>query len=56
MLVKQHGLVADSSAGRSLGYRQVLEFLQKVWSFPGSADSGYQAKVASVHFGVVINV
>ena len=46
MLVKRHGLVADSSAGRSLGYRQVLEFLQQVWSFLGSAQSSYQAKVA----------
>ncbi|XP_065882308.1 tRNA dimethylallyltransferase 2-like [Dysidea avara] len=46
MLVKRHGLVADSSAGRSLGYRQVLEFLQQVWSFLGSAQSSYQAKMS----------
>jgi len=33
-LVHKNGLVLDSPAGRSLGYRQVLEFLHHTWGFP----------------------
>lgn len=33
-LVKKDGLKSDSQAGRSVGYRQVLEYLQSVWGFP----------------------
>jgi tRNA dimethylallyltransferase len=33
-LVHCHGLVADSPAGRSLGYRQALEWLRDTWGFP----------------------
>ena len=38
-LVRRHGLVANSQAGKCLGYRQALEYLQKVWGFP-SEDKG----------------
>ena len=33
-LVQQGRLKLDSQAGRSIGYRQVLEYLQSVWGFP----------------------
>ena len=34
LLVHKNGLVLDSPAGRSLGYRQVLEFFHHTWGFP----------------------
>jgi tRNA dimethylallyltransferase len=33
-LVHHHGLVTDTPAGRSLGYRQALEWLRDTWGFP----------------------
>ncbi len=33
-LVKAGRLELDSQAGRCVGYRQVLEYLQAVWGFP----------------------
>lgn len=46
-LVREEGLLPDSQAGRSIGYRQALEYLSSVWGFPGDkATRGtYTAKV-----------
>ena len=33
-LVRSHGLVEESQAGRSVGYRQALTYLRNVWGFP----------------------
>ncbi len=35
-LVRAHGLVLDSQAGRSVGYRQALVYLRDVWGFPSA--------------------
>ena len=43
-LVRCHGLVLDSQAGRSVGYRQALEYLQSVWGFP-SSEGAYSLQV-----------
>ena len=40
-LVKGRGLVADCQAGRTVGYRQALEFLEAAWGFP-SCGPPYQ--------------
>ena len=47
-LVLEEGLVLDSQAGRSVGYRQALEYLSSVWGVPGGeVESGaYTAKVS----------
>ena len=46
-LVCEEGLLPDSQAGRSIGYRQALEYLNAVWGFPGDKETGetYTAKV-----------
>ena len=36
-LVSKEGLVMESQAGRSVGYRQALEYLRAVWGFPPNA-------------------
>lgn len=47
-LAHKGGLTLNSPAGRSLGYRQVLEFLHDTWGFPvNSSSSTYQPKVGS---------
>ena len=46
--MKAGKLKLDSQAGRSVGYRQVLEYLESVWGFPPKDDSGdisYSLKV-----------
>ncbi len=43
-LVREGGLVAESQAGRSVGYRQALEFLASVWRYPGNGPP-YQLQV-----------
>ena len=40
-LVGEEGLVLDSQAGRSVGYRQALEFLSSVWGSPGGDGGAY---------------
>jgi tRNA dimethylallyltransferase len=37
-LVENRGLVAESQAGRCIGYRQTLEYLKEVWDFPKGRD------------------
>lgn len=40
----------NSPAGRSLGYRQVLEFLHHTWDFPAEGScSTYQPNVWRSH-------
>lgn len=36
-LVSKEGLIMESQAGRSVGYRQALEYLRAVWGFPPNA-------------------
>ena len=36
--MKQGKLRPDSQAGRSLGYRQALDFLQVAWGFPSPRE------------------
>ena len=46
-LVHHHGLVADSQAGRSVGYRQALEWLRDTWGFPDqNRTEPYSPKVS----------
>ena len=33
-LVRSSGLVLESQAGKSVGYRQALEYLKTAWGFP----------------------
>jgi hypothetical protein len=33
-LVRSSGLVLESQAGKSVGYRQALEYLDTAWGFP----------------------
>ena len=33
-LVQSSGLVLESQAGKSVGYRQALEYLKTAWGFP----------------------
>ena len=46
----QGTLKMESQAGRSLGYRQALDFLQVVWGFPSSGEEDgvnpYSSKVS----------
>ena len=47
-LVHHHGLVTDTPAGRSLGYRQALEWLRDTWGFPDhDRTEPYTPKVSS---------
>ena len=46
-LAHTHHLRSDTQAGHSIGYRQALEYLDKIWGFP--ADDGiYQTKIPLV--------
>ena len=38
-LVREEGLLPDSQAGRSIGYRQALEYLSSVWGFSGDKET-----------------
>ena len=38
-LIKHHGLVPECQAGRSIGYRQALEYLQSVWGYPTVSEA-----------------
>lgn len=50
-LVHNHGLVPDCPAGRSVGYRQALEWLQDTWGFPDpDRTAPYTTKV---HFNLL---
>ena len=48
-LVREEGLLPDSQAGRSIGYRQALEYLSSVWGFSGDKETRgtYTTKVYS---------
>lgn len=47
-LVHNHGLFPDCPAGRSVGYRQALEWLQDTWGFPDpDRTAPYTPKVHS---------
>ena len=35
-----HGLVAESQAGRCIGYRQALNYLSEAWDFPEALKQG----------------
>ena len=55
-LVKEGRLKLDSQAGRSVGYRQVLEYVEAVWGFPpppGASDgeNPYSLKVSCFVWG-----
>ena len=38
-LVRSSGLMLESQAGRSVGYRQALEYLKAAWGFPHQSQS-----------------
>ena len=56
-LVKEGRLVLDSQAGRCIGYRQVLEYLQDVWGFPqeGVASTRQEGGASTPQVGVASN-
>ena len=55
-LVHSHGLVPDSPAGRSMGYRQALEWLRDTWGFPDSDRvEPYTLQVSIAYYHTVIN-
>lgn len=46
-LVRSSGLVLETQAGRSVGYRQALEYLKTAWGFPHQSqddDAGQEEK------------
>ena len=43
-LVRTGGLHMESQAGRSVGYRQALEYLKTQWGFPHLSDDGKEVK------------
>lgn len=53
-LVKQGKLKPDSQAGRSVGYRQALDFLQAVWSFPSSGEEDGADVKSKVSYIIVL--
>ena len=47
--MSDHNLVLESQAGRSVGYRQALEYLNDVWGFPRQeGGKGYLLQVLSM--------
>ena len=48
-------MVAESQAGRSVGYRQALEFLASVWGYPGNGPP-YQLQVRGYSLSVHVCV
>ena len=46
-LVATRQLWTDTSAGKSVGYRQAIEYLQRVWAVPN--DQQYRLQVSSLY-------
>ena len=53
-LVKAGKLKPDSQAGRCVGYRQALEFLQTAWGFPRSSDSREEDREAGKPYSLKV--
>ena len=57
-LVRSSGLVLESQAGKSVGYRQALEYLKTAWGFPHQSQDDdarqekhvYVEQVEDMHF------
>ena len=52
-LVRSCGLVLESQAGRSVGYRQALEYLKTVWGFPHQSQGDVRQEEEHVYVGQV---
>ena len=48
-LVRSSGLVLESQAGRSVGYRQALEYLKTAWGFPHNQSAEHDARQEEKH-------